>query len=247
MSLYVRVQSSFWTNRKTLRLRVILGNDAFWIPPRLWSYAAENQPDGDFEDYSAEELAMLLGYNGNAQAMLEALQQAGFLDGKVIHAWEEHNDYHRVYSERAKKAAQAKWEALKEKKQKKEEYRRRIDKNRKEQASSSNAYSNASSIPGPNGPIERQIEEEIYFAYPKHEGKDDAIRAIQKRIKEGKDPNFLLDRTKAYARAIISWQERKFIPHPSTWFNKGKFDDDPSCWNDPGKPKPQPKPREFGF
>lgn len=109
MSLYVRLQTSFWTHRKTVRLRARLGDDALWLPPRLWSYAAENQPDGDFSNYSAQEIAMLVGYAKDACVMLEALQQAGFMDGMLVHGWEEYNAYHSVYAERARTAAAARW------------------------------------------------------------------------------------------------------------------------------------------
>lgn len=109
MSLFIRVQTSFWTHRKTMRLRARIGDSAFWLPPRLWSYAAENQPDGNFADYSAQELAMLLGYSEDAQAMLQALQELGFMDGMEIHDWNEHNAYHQTFADRAKKAAEARW------------------------------------------------------------------------------------------------------------------------------------------
>ena len=102
MSLFIRVQTSFWTHRKTMRLRARIGDSAFWLPPRLWSYAAENQPDGNFADYSAQELAMLLGYSEDAQAMLQALQELGFMDGMEIHDWNEHNAYHQTFADRAK-------------------------------------------------------------------------------------------------------------------------------------------------
>lgn len=109
MSLYVRLQISFFTNRKTVRLFQALGKDAYWIPPRLWAYAAQNQPDGDFSDYSPDELKMLLGFDGDATSMLEALKHAGFLDDMKIHGWDEHNGYHSIFSDRAKKAAAARW------------------------------------------------------------------------------------------------------------------------------------------
>lgn len=111
MSLYVRVMNNFYTHRKTLRLRAALGDAAFWVPPRLWAYAAENQPDGCFKDYSAEELASLISYSSNASRMLEALLQAGFLDENPlrIHSWEEHNSYHSTFAARAKTAATARW------------------------------------------------------------------------------------------------------------------------------------------
>lgn len=111
MSLYVRVFNNFYTHRKTARLRGILGNDALWIPPRLWAYAAENQPDGRFIEYTAKELAMLIGYSGNASRMLQALLDVGFMDADplAIHDWHEHNGYHKSYAERASKAAAARW------------------------------------------------------------------------------------------------------------------------------------------
>lgn len=120
MSLYVRVLNNFYTHRKTLRLKAAIGEDAYWLPPRLWSYAAENQPDGCFKDYSAQELAMLLGYLGDAQAMLKAMLQAGFLESDPlrIHDWDEHNGYHSTFADRAKKAADARWSKTREQKDK---------------------------------------------------------------------------------------------------------------------------------
>lgn len=112
MSLYVRVESSFYTHRKTLRLKALIGNDAFWVPPRLWSYAAGHQPDGCFKDYSCEEIAMLICYSGDAKALLEALIKAGFVDEKPlrVHDWHEYNGVLDFFSKRAKKAAEVRWE-----------------------------------------------------------------------------------------------------------------------------------------
>lgn len=110
MSLFVRVFNNFYAHRKTARLRAVLGNDALWIPPRLWSYASENQPDGDFSKYSSAEIALLIGYSGDATVMLQALLDSGFMDpGQKIHDWKDHNGYHATYVERAKKAAAARW------------------------------------------------------------------------------------------------------------------------------------------
>lgn len=111
MSLYVRVFNSFYSHRKTARLKAALGNDALWIPPRLWAICAEHQPDGDLSDYSAEEIASLIGYTGNAASMLEALLKAGFLDRDPlrVHNWSTHNSYHAIFAGRARNAANARW------------------------------------------------------------------------------------------------------------------------------------------
>ena len=112
MSLYVRLNCNFYTHRKTAKLRAVLGEAALWLPPRLWAYAAENQPDGVFKDYTAAELASHLGYTKDAKRMLEALLQAGFLDSGPlrIHAWNQYNGYHAVFAARAKNAAEARWQ-----------------------------------------------------------------------------------------------------------------------------------------
>lgn len=147
MSLFVRLEVGFWNHRKTLRLRALLGDAAFWIPPRLWSYAAQNQPDGDFSEYLPEELALLVGCSSNAQAMLEALQKAGFMDGMKIHGWADHNGYHEKFAERSKKAAAARWKGH----EKKGKERRGEEKTREE-------ASNASSIDKHSDPSKEILE-----------------------------------------------------------------------------------------
>jgi len=109
MSLYIRLQNNFWTHRKTARLRALIGDAALWVVPRLWSYAAENQPDGHFEDYTAAEIAVLLAYPDDPDTLLQALLKAGFMDDKPlqIHDWNDHNSFHKAYSDRAKAAAAA--------------------------------------------------------------------------------------------------------------------------------------------
>lgn len=151
--LYVRVQTGFYTHRKTVKLRLRLGNDAYWLPPRLWAYAAENQPDGDMSAYSAEELAELVGYSStaksNAQAMLQALKDSGFIDESgFINDWAEYNGYHKMYSERAKKAALAMWAKRREKEKSPTPPKEDIGQ-RTEESGDKQSTSNAPSIKAP--------------------------------------------------------------------------------------------------
>lgn len=126
MSLYVRVNTNFYGNRKTAHLCALIGNDAFWVPPRIWAYAATNQPDGDLSKYPPQVLANLIGYTGDASRMLEALLEVGFLDADPlrIHDWNEHNSYHVSFAERAKAAADARWSKRRNKAEIGEEKRR---------------------------------------------------------------------------------------------------------------------------
>lgn len=85
--------------------------------------------------------------------------------------------------------------------------------------------------------------ERIYAAYPRHVGRRKALAAIETALKaickeRGEDAGkstaaeWLFERTQAFADAVKKWppSERQFIPHPSTWFNQGRYADDPKEW-----------------
>lgn len=87
--------------------------------------------------------------------------------------------------------------------------------------------------------------EAIYLSYPRKVGRRAAIKAIEQaaeRIAKGSlsermtacvDPEaFLLAKTKAFSDAVSKWPEAEqhFCPHPSTWFNQERYDDDPKEW-----------------
>lgn len=85
--------------------------------------------------------------------------------------------------------------------------------------------------------------ERIYAAYPRHVGKKDALKAIERAMKCVRQADagqvekiaaseYIFERTKAFAEAVKQWppQDRQFIPHPATWFNQGRYADDPKEW-----------------
>lgn len=85
--------------------------------------------------------------------------------------------------------------------------------------------------------------EAIYAAYPRKVGKMAALKAIQKAISAhaiagmghvtGKAAGeAILKATVAYAAAVATWpaRDRAYIPHASTWFNRGSYLDDPKEW-----------------
>jgi hypothetical protein len=80
---------------------------------------------------------------------------------------------------------------------------------------------------------ERITPEQIYAAYPRKEARQAAINAIEKAIDIPIDPARILASTKAYASAVATWpdEERKYVPHAATWYNRGSYDDDPGIWN----------------
>lgn len=70
--------------------------------------------------------------------------------------------------------------------------------------------------------------EAIYTEYPKKVGKPDALRAIVKALGTT-DAATLLSKTKLYAKSRVG-EDAQFTPHPSTWFNQQRYNDDPATW-----------------
>ena len=71
----------------------------------------------------------------------------------------------------------------------------------------------------------------VYLDYPKKVGKKKAIAAIASALNEiANKPGidnpvaFLRSRVQAYAKSVNS-SEEKFIPHPTTWCNQGRYED----------------------
>jgi len=68
----------------------------------------------------------------------------------------------------------------------------------------------------------------IYKEYPRQEGRKVALVAIAKALKEVSHSE-LLSKVKLYAISVAGIDKTK-IPHPTTWFNQGRWDDDASMW-----------------
>jgi hypothetical protein len=79
----------------------------------------------------------------------------------------------------------------------------------------------------------RATLEEIFNAYPRRVAKEAAILAIDKALrKSGKEPAAMLQLVEAYAEQRAK-EDPQFTPHPATWFNQGRYDDETL------KPKPK--------
>jgi hypothetical protein len=69
-----------------------------------------------------------------------------------------------------------------------------------------------------------------YRIFPKHVGKADALRSFE-RLRKSRQVTWpdLLDATEQFAHKIRRNppEDPKFIPHPATWLNKGRWSDEP--------------------
>jgi hypothetical protein len=76
--------------------------------------------------------------------------------------------------------------------------------------------------------------EDIFQEYPRRVGKAAAVRAINKALKK-ENYTFLMEKTKAFALDRRG-KDPEFTPHPSTWFNREHYHDEPE-----ENKKPEPK------
>jgi len=78
-------------------------------------------------------------------------------------------------------------------------------------------------------PLERESKNEAFsvfwFLYPRRVGKTAAKKAFDKAV-DSVGLETVLDGVKRFASDPYL-PETKFIPHPSTWLNEGRWDDDP--------------------
>ncbi|MBL7989405.1 MAG: hypothetical protein JNJ94_15190 [Chlorobi bacterium] len=77
--------------------------------------------------------------------------------------------------------------------------------------------------------------EAVYQAYPRKVARKMGLQAIAKALRH-ESFEVLLAQTQRFAEAVESWppSQRKFIPHPATWFNQERWHDDPAIWEERG-------------
>lgn len=72
-----------------------------------------------------------------------------------------------------------------------------------------------------------ELAEEIYQLYPLKVGKPKAMESILRSIKKFPS-DWLRERVIAYAQTVSGTDT--LLPHPATWFNQERFNDEPSTW-----------------
>lgn len=187
------------------RLRVIGGLHA------AWSLADEQTEDGCLDAYTFQTIDEMIGWTG----FCAALEAVGWItqdaQGVVFPRFDQHN------GASAKRRAQE------------------SDRKRVVRASAKvSADPSATDADKKRTREEKRREEQVHpqfdvfwKAYPKKVAKPDALKAWQKaKIVNGDFERVMtaLDRYKQSGQ----WtkDEGKFIPHPSTWLNKRRFDDE---------------------
>lgn len=229
--MYLEIDEGFPGHRKTLRLCSLLKNpEAGWYMIRLWTWACRSCPTGNLAGLTAYEIETAAQYRPLDGECYAAMVAAGFIDtdeqGPIaLHGWSERTGY-----------------AIK-----------RMEKNaaymRKSRGKSkSNREPNVSLTCGPrdvhvttspvqSSPVQTSREEkkrsprashaepspgfaDFWKIYPRRVAKGNAIKAWP-------GDEFL-----PAIKAALEWQARdlwrdpKFIPHPATWLNACRWEDE---------------------
>lgn len=111
----LNVDIDFFDHPKTKRLIRLLGRGSEVVPLRMWCYTARYFPaDGRLTGISAQEIEEECRWWGQSGNAITALLDCGFLeqdgDTFVVHDWLEHEKHIGVFRERAKSAAEGRWE-----------------------------------------------------------------------------------------------------------------------------------------
>jgi hypothetical protein len=114
----------YFTHPKTLRLIGLLGKGSEVLPIRLWCWCAKYHAEsGEMTGYSAEEIESVLGWWGKPGELIRSMVKVGFCEWKrggnggrtlLIHDWSQHQGHIAPLKERARKAANARWNRIKD-------------------------------------------------------------------------------------------------------------------------------------
>lgn len=93
---WIELHQSLPTHRKTKKLARLLGLKKCGIPQAvghlcmLWLWMIDNAQDGDMSSLDTEDIAEAAGWDGKAEAFLDALRESGFVDGDFVHDWDDY-------------------------------------------------------------------------------------------------------------------------------------------------------------
>jgi hypothetical protein len=110
---------NYFDHRKTVRLAGLLGRGSEVLPLVLWCYCGRHHAeDGRLTGYSPQEVETIVRWRGKGGDAVDALVRVGFLDpippegggGYQVHDWLDHARHFSMYQQRAKRAADARWD-----------------------------------------------------------------------------------------------------------------------------------------
>lgn len=189
----------------------------------LWHFASEFARAGDVGRFSDGVISKALSWDGDSTMLVSCLVDAKWLDRCEchrlrIHDWPEHADqtvfrvlhaqgqgFLKCYDGPSTMLASCQDQTSQPK-------------------ANTNTNTNTNTVRSRDNVVER-----IYLAYPRRIGRPKAFTAIAKAIKRFSSED-VLAATEMYAKTWEGETDLTYCPHPATWFNQDRFNDDPETW-----------------
>ena len=213
----------------------------------FWWWALDFAQDGTLEKYDGYDLADAMQWVGDPDQLVEALISAGYIDdtddGLMIHDWGEYAGklLERRAKDRARKRAAAEAAGVPQ------NFRRSSDGNDEESGETPSAsfVTNQPTVPNqpnttnstnrtePTTPtsaaltLQERRFAEFWEAYPNKKAKKTAQKAWNKIKPTAALFEKIMTAIKI-AKESADWKKEngRYIPHPATWLNGGRWDDE---------------------
>ena len=225
----------------------------------LWYAALEKQEDGDLSGWPDEVIAHSAYWNGSPADFVAALRQCGWLDGKIIHDWLDYagrflegrydNNQKRLADIWAKHGRQrgdkplasALASNLQASLQETGKHTCQPTceppltirvKSRELRTTETTTTSSAAGATDAPAAVNGTEFETFWKAYPRKVGKAAAFAKWKLR----KPPLTEVLKALEVQKRCEQWQNITLVPHPETWLNQKRWEDDASAYA-PGKPK----------
>ncbi len=239
----IRIQDTFFDNRKIVKLKRKHGAEALLCLIRLWMYTAKNAPKGWLFDMDAEDIEIASGWTGEPGVFVASLLEFALIDEAngihAIHDWEDCQPWAFKSDSRSTRASlggKAKAARVLEAQE--------LAAASMLKADCKHATSNAPSLslPLPPSPIPSKPKTtraqapagldadrfaRFWAAYPKHKAKATAERAWAKIAPDDALLDMILSAIE-WQRKTPDWLKDKgeYIPHPSTYLNNRRWEDE---------------------
>lgn len=233
----------------------------------LWRVTEANAPAGDIGRLSDEEIAAAFEWEGNAQELLSALTECRWIDPDeefrlIVHDWSEHcpNHLKGAFAKNSKRFAD---ESARDRARQPAKQPARQDAS--DVACHPATYPNQSlpnqTVPvqpknsaGKPRPVYSATFEAWFVSYPRKIGKQDASAAygraidriaLSRALTKTDAHLWLVGVTQQFARSPAG-NAGTYTPHPATWLNAGRYDDDPSEWQRENQDERKQQPQRVG-
>lgn len=121
MNTDIRLQVTFPSHPKIIKLKKTLGAEAVLCLINLWIWTAMNKPDGILSDMDSGDIAIISQWPEDVDEYTNTLVKFRLLDaidgGFTVHDWQNNNPWAsdaKSRSEKARKAAESRWKKEKE-------------------------------------------------------------------------------------------------------------------------------------